>query len=66
MSRAPKRRHIREVAVAAAEWRLRFYCWRNVLILSVATAGAVDGVVAIVAGRPPHTIDLLTAALKQL
>ena len=65
MSRLPRRRDIEDVAVASAEWRLRFYCWRKVLMLSVATAAAADAVLAILEGRPPHTMDVVTSALKE-
>jgi len=57
---------MQEIAVASARWRLRFWCWRNVLVLSLATVAGGDAVLAIFEGNPPHTIDALTTALRQL
>jgi hypothetical protein len=51
---------------ARAHWRLVFYCRRNVLMLSAATAATVDAILAIAEGRSPHTLDELTTLLSQL
>jgi hypothetical protein len=55
-----------DVAIAEAVWRLRFYCWRTTLALSVATATAVQAVMAIIEGHQPYAIGVLTELLRQL
>lgn len=60
------KRHPADVDAARARWGLVFYCWRNVLVLSVATAVTADTILAIVEGRPSHTLDALSALLRQL
>lgn len=44
------RREMQEIAVASARWRLRFWCWRNVLVLSLATVAGGDGSLAVSGG----------------
>lgn len=39
-----------------ARWELFFYCWRWFLLLGVGTAQAVEAIVALVEGRPPHVV----------
>jgi hypothetical protein len=49
---------------ARARWGLVFYCWRNLLVLSAATAMTVDTILAILQGRSPHALNELTSLLK--
>jgi hypothetical protein len=62
-----RRRHdLEDLEVANALWRLRFYCWRRTLVLSVATVAALDGILAVVDGRQPHALDMITTIVKDL
>jgi hypothetical protein len=47
-------------------WGLRFYCWRNVLWLSVSTVAAIATIIAIVEGRPPPLLGDFMALPKRL
>ncbi len=58
-------RHL-ELATSRAVWSLRFYCWRNMLWLSVGTVAAAATILAIIEGRPPPFLEDLMASLKQL
>jgi hypothetical protein len=51
------------IAERHALWRLRFYCWRNMLALTVATAVAADSVIAIAANRPSALLTMLAQLL---
>lgn len=60
----PKQRAA-SVEAARARWGLDFNCWRNVLVLSAATAATVDTILAIAGGRPSHTLGPLIALLTR-
>jgi hypothetical protein len=51
------RRTSQEIADARSEWELGFYLWRTFLTLFVATAEAADVVIALIEGRPPHSVQ---------
>ena len=44
----------RDIEIARARWSLRFYCWRNLLLLSVGTVVAAEAILASIEGRPPQ------------
>jgi hypothetical protein len=60
------RRDLEDLKLADALWRLRFYCWRRTLVLSVATVAAIDCIAAILEGRQPHALDMLTTIVRTL
>jgi hypothetical protein len=51
---------LEELAVSRARWKLRFYCWRWSLALSLATIGAGGGVLALLHGSPDFLAELLS------
>jgi hypothetical protein len=65
-SRDPRGRRVRDIETSRAAWSLRFYCWRNVLWLSVGTVVAAATVVAIVEGRPPPLFEDFMTLLSRL
>jgi hypothetical protein len=52
-----RRRRREEIEETRARADLAFYCWRRTAFLSVVTALAIDVVVAVIEGRPTHTLD---------
>jgi hypothetical protein len=62
---APSRRES-DIATSRAVWSLRFYCWRNMLWLSVSTVAAIATIIAIVEGRPPPLLGDFMALPKRL
>jgi hypothetical protein len=44
----------RDIEIARARWSLRFYCWRNLLLLSVGTVVAAEAILASIEGRSPQ------------
>lgn len=48
------RRELSEIEVRQAQWKLRFYCWRWIILLMVATAQAVELAIAILEHRTPQ------------
>lgn len=53
----------RKVEASRRLWKLRFYLWRQTLLLSVATVLAGDTVVATVTGGTPEAVTLVKEIL---
>jgi hypothetical protein len=50
----PRWQRDHDIELARARWSLRFYCWRNMLVLSVGTVVAAEAILASIEGRPPQ------------
>jgi hypothetical protein len=50
------RRELSEIEVRRAHWKLRFYCWRWIVLLTLATAQALELAVALFEHRTPQII----------
>jgi len=55
-SRRLRREQLEEIEVRQARWKLRFYCWGGMVCLLVASAQAVEIVVALLEHRVPHIL----------
>lgn len=55
-SRRLRRESLEKIEVCKAKWKLRFYCWRWSVFLVIATAQAVDVLLAVVEHRTPHIV----------
>jgi hypothetical protein len=56
LRRLRRRRDHQDIDALHARWRLLFYCWRWLLYLIPATVQAVEVIVALIEGRPPHLL----------
>jgi len=50
------RRELSEIEVRQAHWKLRFYCWRWTILLTIATAQALEVAVALFEHRAPQIL----------
>lgn len=51
--RLRRRRSRQDIELTRARWSLFFYVWGSLLTLGLATAQAIETLVALVEGRPP-------------
>jgi hypothetical protein len=42
--------------MSRARWELFFFCWASFLACGLGTVQAVEVVVALIEGRPPHAV----------